>query len=126
VLQKNVTDDVDSLQRSEEASVGRVDTECVPKVLPMVASFECNQDHGNYQLGVVYNQETNVKYCKMGCYLFEVECGSCSKQFVEVVSAKDNASSTYRPSEKTPVYTCINQTKGCRYAVCGVCSIAET
>jgi len=122
-LKKDVPDDVDSLLRSEEASVGRVETEHAPEK-PTTTSFKCDIDHSNYQLGIVYKQETNDKYCKMGCYLFEVKCGSCGKQFVEVVSVKDNASSTYRPSEKTPVYTCINHTKGCRYAVCGVCFIA--
>ena len=115
-LKKDVPDDVDSLLRSEESSVGCVETEHNPEK-PMMKSFKWDLDHSNYQLGVVYKQETNAKYCKVEFYLFEVKCD------LEVVSVKDNASSTYRPSEKTPIYTCINHTKGCRYAVCGVCFI---
>jgi len=48
-----------------------VKTEHVPEK-PMIASFKCDPDHGNYLLGVVYKQETYAKYCKLGCYLFAV------------------------------------------------------
>jgi len=48
-LKKDVPDDVDSLLRSEEASVGRVETEHVPEK-PMMTSFKCDRDHSNYQL----------------------------------------------------------------------------
>ena len=67
-----------ALLRSEVASVGSVETEPVPEKTIMT-SFKCDLDHGSYQLGVVYKKETNAKYCKMGCYLFEVECSSCGK-----------------------------------------------
>ena len=62
-LKKDVPDDDDSLQRSEEASVGSGETEHVPEK-PMMTSFKCDLDHGIYQLGVVYKQEQMISIAR--------------------------------------------------------------
>ena len=47
-LKKDVPDDVESLLRSVEASVGSVETQLVSEKL-MMTSFKCDLYHGNYQ-----------------------------------------------------------------------------
>ena len=64
-----------------------------------------------------YKQETDGRYFKEGCDLFEVKCVNCGVLFKDIGDEK-----CYCVSEKKPIYICVGRmSHRCKHAFCNEC-----
>ena len=79
------------------------------------SEISCSYQHSD-MIGS-YKQETDGKYFKEGCDLFEVKCVNCGVLFKDIGDEK-----CYCVSEKKPIYICVGRmSHRCKHAFCNEC-----
>lgn len=82
---------------------------------PSSINWKCDFDHTNMHLLL---PEADSRYCFQGRDFDGVRCAECNTLFVRSTKGIDNC---FKPTDKKPMYTCMNRREKCPYALCFTC-----